>query len=836
MAIISVVAGGIQNDNGQRLAQFIGNSLGLDLTDDFASFKQAMDALTSVSLNGQLTSFGSTKIIVADYNGNSITVGGSGFVYTLNGFNNAISSNQLVHYLTSDPNLTGSITSIVLKNASNTLLSISMSSTAWTISSGSQSITITGALTNSIDKVKSIISTLQAVGAESYTNASSFVAALYNATINNSNLNNLAVTSVVVSNAGQQPLSLSFSGTTATIKTDNYSINLTGKLPAKLSDVLFIVGVNGVHPSGYTAANQTVSQYGAYLSSYNLTGASVTNRVTGITEYSFSSATAVPLAADNFFLGTSSDDTITIPFSLSTQSATPYLNINAGNGNDTIINNGDLCSGMIDGGIGTDTINFQGLNPSIISHAGIVVSLSDNIAYYADQYFSRSLDYVISPLGPSLTLNSIENVTGTIADDYLKGNDGNNILNGGGGSDVLIGGQGNDTLTGGTGADNFFVDAGTDTITDLGNGTDVVQISANATARITMAASWTANSATSNYGTANINANNFNVNLAAATGTNGWSVTNAGNSTGVTLVGSFAANALTGGSGNDTLRGGGGNDTLTGGIGNDTLTGGAGNDTFVVDSGVDTVTDLGNGTDIINISSNATANITMVGAWTATSATSNTGTANVNASNFNVNLSAATGTSGWNVTNANNSGNVTLVGSGAANTLTGGNGNDTLNGGAGNDTLSGGAGNDTLTCGGGKDTLTGGAGNDTFVYLTAADSLVANFDTITDFSASGMGTDLFKIGKTISSANFKTKSQAGTFSGLSSDLTSALSSQALAFSQNCAALVTLTGTASDAGTYVVISNHSSSTGFVASADMVIKVQPNASVSATSFIV
>ena len=226
----------------------------------------------------------------------------------------------------------------------------------------------------------------------------------------------------------------------------------------------------------------------------------------------------------------------------------------------------------------------------------------------------------------------------------------------------------------------------------------------------------------------------------------------------------------------------------------------------------------------------------MVGAWTATSATSNTGTANVNASNFNVNLSAATGTSGWNVTNANNSGNVTLVGSGAANTLTGGNGNDTLNGGAGNDTLSGGAGNDTLTCGGGKDTLTGGAGNDTFVYLTAADSLVANFDTITDFSASGMGTDLFKIGKTISSANFKTKSQAGTFSGLSSDLTSALSSQALAFSQNCAALVTLTGTASDAGTYVVISNHSSSTGFVASADMVIKVQPNASVSATSFIV
>ena len=471
---------------------------------------------------------------------------------------------------------------------------------------------------------------------------------------------------------------------------------------------------------------------------------------------------------------------------------------------------------------------------SHITNSGFKISVTDS---------ASPLSTLDLKVGSGTTPNTLSaSSTGSI----LLGGSGNDTLNGGAGNDVLIANGGNDRLTGAAANDTFVLNAaGTTVITDLGLGNDAVQISSGATANITIAGAWTATSATSNNGTANVNASNFNVNLSAATGTSGWNVTNANNSGNVTLVGSGAANTLTGGNGsdtlnggagNDTLSGGGGNDTLTGGIGNDTLTGGAGNDTFVVDSGVDTVTDLGNGTDIINISSNATANITMVGAWTATSATSNTGTANVNASNFNVNLSAATGTSGWNVTNANNSGNVTLVGSGAANTLTGGNGNDTLNGGAGNDTLSGGAGNDTLTGGGGKDTLTGGAGNDTFVYLTAADSLVANFDTITDFSASGMGTDLFKIGKTISSANFKTKSQAGTFSGLSSDLTSALSSQALAFSQNCAALVTLTGTASDAGTYVVISNHSSSTGFVASADMVIKVQPNASVSATSFIV
>ena len=55
--------------------------------------------------------------------------------------------------------------------------------------------------------------------------------------------------------------------------------------------------------------------------------------------------TFVCLAADNFFLGTSSDDTITIPISLSYQSARPHLNIDAGNNNDTIIENGDLRMG-----------------------------------------------------------------------------------------------------------------------------------------------------------------------------------------------------------------------------------------------------------------------------------------------------------------------------------------------------------------------------------------------------------------------------------------------------------------------------------------------------------
>ena len=63
------------------------------------------------------------------------------------------------------------------------------------------------------------------------------------------------------------------------------------------------------------------------------------------------------------------------------------------------------------------------------------------------------------------------------------------------------------------------------------------------------------------------------------------------------------------------------------------------------------------------------------------------------------------------------------------------NSNDILNGGADNDNLYGGYGNDLLTGGLGKDALTGGLGTDRFNYRNLADSLLNNFDVITDFNA-----------------------------------------------------------------------------------------------------
>jgi uncharacterized delta-60 repeat protein len=94
--------------------------------------------------------------------------------------------------------------------------------------------------------------------------------------------------------------------------------------------------------------------------------------------------------------------------------------------------------------------------------------------------------------------------------------------------------------------------------------------------------------------------------------------------------------------------------------------------------------------------------------------------------------------------------NNTLNGTSGNDVLAGYNGNDTLNGGSGNDILLGGDGDDMLVGGAGADTLTGGAGKDTFRFTTLTDSLLSNFDRITDLT---IGTDSIDGSVAISSVN-----------------------------------------------------------------------------------
>ncbi|MFM8702257.1 MAG: beta strand repeat-containing protein, partial [Hyphomicrobiales bacterium] len=328
----------------------------------------------------------------------------------------------------------------------------------------------------------------------------------------------------------------------------------------------------------------------------------------------------------------------------------------------------------------------------------------------------------------------------------------------GGGDDTLDGGAGNDTLTGGGGADLFIVNAGTDTISDLGRGRydytvlqggyvaqDVLQVGFGATANATLDRNWTATAASTNAGTAFINANGLNADLSAITTGLGWTIRNTNSSgtalsTGVVLIGSGLADTLTGGTGNDTLIGGAGNDSITGGGGIDAvdygsissgisltlnssvttvftlsandvdtlsgiagIMGGAGDDTFTGDSvanyfmgraGNDSIDGLA-GLDVVDYSYVTDAGAGLNLTLNSTGTVSVTLTANGSAETDTlVNIEGIIGTR-W---------SDTLTGDAADNLLSGGAGNDSLDGGTGNDTLNGGLGNDTLD---------GGLGNDT---------------------------------------------------------------------------------------------------------------------------
>ncbi|MBF0329931.1 MAG: hypothetical protein HQL10_12295, partial [Nitrospirae bacterium] len=325
----------------------------------------------------------------------------------------------------------------------------------------------------------------------------------------------------------------------------------------------------------------------------------------------------------------------------------------------------------------------------------------------------------------SILEDMTRHVTGTEADDTLRGYGDGIVLNGLGGNDNLYGNSGNDILDGGTGADTmaggwgndtYIVDNAGDIINEWGNeGTDSVQSSVTYT----------------------LGASIENLTLTGNSAINGTS-----NDLNNTLVGNSAANILNGGTGADTMAGGAGDDTyavdnvgdvvteasdegidtvqssitytlgsnienltltgtaaingtgnelnntitgnsydnlLDGGTGIDTMTGGLGNDTYIVDNVSDAIIENANeGTDTVQSS-----------------------------------ISYALGA---------NIENLTLTGS-SSNNGTGNSLNNILTGNGSDNVLDGGA---------GADTMTGGVGNDTYIVDNTSDAVIENTNEGTD--------------------------------------------------------------------------------------------------------
>ena len=336
--------------------------------------------------------------------------------------------------------------------------------------------------------------------------------------------------------------------------------------------------------------------------------------------------------------------------------------LTGGNAADTFIfANGATHDGSINGGAGTDLLDYQAYTSSV------TVDLFAGTA-----------------TGVSGTVSNMENVNGGSADDSLTGNGVDNVLNGYAGNDTIYGLGGNDTLIGGNGNDQLYGGAGNDTY-GFSNGWGVDDIHE-----------------TAGEGSDTLDFSVVTVNLTVDL--NALTVVNGGNQ--VNFV--AAIEALQSGSGNDLFNINA-NRTIS-------LNGGAGNDQYVYSDGITLNGSINGqaGTDTINFSTFSTPrNVVLNGLGSVDgfngSESALTGTFS------NVDAILASSGVGDTFTGANLTATFELDGSdqyqsgGHSVAITG---FETLNGGSGNDLFE--------IIGNRSYALNGGSGNDTFAFADNA--------------------------------------------------------------------------------------------------------------------
>ena len=409
--------------------------------------------------------------------------------------------------------------------------------------------------------------------------------------------------------------------------------------------------------------------------------------------------------------------------------------IDAGTGNDSVY--GGAGDDVMDGGEGSDSVSFY------YSENGVDVNLADGTAT------GEGTD----------TLTNFENVTGSLHDDTITGDDNNNVIyakdgddtisggagndsvyagngadvvDGGAGNDYLKGEAGDDTISGGTGDDTLYGGTGDD-VMDGGEGTDTVNYyysEAGVDVNLTDGTATGEGSDTlSNIENVTGSQHDDNItgddqiNVIRGYGGNDVVDAGAGNDTVYagdgddTVEGGTGNDYLKGESGNDVVSGGEGDDTLYGGSGDDTLSGGAGNDYIRGESGIDTVD-----------YSDAESSVTVDLSTTSEQDTGGAGTDRI-----------------YEVENLTGSAyDDTLTGNSGANVIDGGAGDDVIDSGAGDDQILGGAGADTISAGEGNDTVDGGAGDDV-IDAGSGDNQISG-GTGADTITAGDGSDVIDGG------------------------------------------------------------------------------------------
>ena len=120
-------------------------------------------------------------------------------------------------------------------------------------------------------------------------------------------------------------------------------------------------------------------------------------------------------------------------------------------GNDRLV--GSAGGDTLHGGAGIDTVDYSASAKAV--SASLLLGMGQGGDAQGDTFFE------------------VENLIGSIKNDYLQGNAGMNVLSGGEGADVLMGLNGKDTLIGGDGNDSLFGGNAADTLAG-GEGDDLI--------------------------------------------------------------------------------------------------------------------------------------------------------------------------------------------------------------------------------------------------------------------------------------------------------------------------------------------------------------------------
>ena len=387
---------------------------------------------------------------------------------------------------------------------------------------------------------------------------------------------------------------------------------------------------------------------------------------------------------------------------------------------------------IVHGGAGIDTADYSA------SYEAVTVDLNLQLDSLLTSASSApvTLQYQSGGHATSDVLFNIENLTGSIYNDTLKGDKGSNTFIGGIGVDNIDGGAGMDTASYAT--SNEGVSVSLSLITGGGGGVQ----------------------AASRFNSAGIRVNN-----ADATGDVLANIESLiGSDFGDNLTGDLNANKLEGLAGSDIISGQGGADMLVGGMGADSLYLGlldtsadvvvytaATESTNTGANTYDTIYEFERGTDKIDVSA---LNITAAD-LTFTANTTGAGYFVENAaSGFKIFVSSVTtlDASDFLFTPSN-------IGSTFNDTITGGSGADVIEGGAGADKISGGGGGDTLTGGAGADIIDLGVNDgatDIVVYNTIAESVgfVSEYDMIYGFEKGNDVIDLTLLNTNINNLTF----------------------------------------------------------------------------------